>query len=400
MVAVVVANIIAQVASVTGIAVFPVIAPELAAELGVAPSLIGYQMSLLYGTALLGSPFLSFMITRWGACRTSQVGLGFCVVAMALGLTANLWGLAATSVLLGMAMSIMTPASAHLLFRFTSPKNRNFIFSVKQTGVPIGWTLMALVAPPITVAFGWRWALLVVLMVALATMLALQSVRTRWDDDRYTRTTVQQRPFDGLRLVWRYPVLRWVSASSLFLTFVQLCLSTFAVTMLVEEAGYSLVAAGFILSLVQASGIAGRVMWGWVADRTGDCLGLLGKLCMTMVACCAAMVFLWPSWPAGLTGFVFMIFGASAVGWNGLFLAEVARCSPRGLVSVATGGAMVWNFAGILIGPALFAAAYRLIGSYAWTYGLLSVIAAGGLCMVLLAAAAGRRGGGGGISDK
>jgi len=152
----------------------------------------------------------------------------------------------------------MTPASAHLLFRFTSPKNRNFIFSVKQTGVPIGWTLMALVAPPITVAFGWRWALLVVLMVALATMLALQSVRTRWDDDRYTRTTVQQRPFDGLRLVWRYPVLRWVSASSLFLTFVQLCLSTFAVTMLVEEAGYSLVAAGFILSLVQASGIAGH----------------------------------------------------------------------------------------------------------------------------------------------
>ena len=91
------------------------IAPPLAAAMDVAPSTIGYQMSLIYGTAALGSPFMSFAVARWGACRTTQVGLGFCVLAMSLALTASLPALAVTSVLLGLAMTTMTPAAAHLL---------------------------------------------------------------------------------------------------------------------------------------------------------------------------------------------------------------------------------------------------------------------------------------------
>ena len=71
-----------------------------------------------------------------------------------------------------------------------------------------------------------------------------------------------------------------------------------------------------------------------------------------------------------------MVLGAAAVGWNGLFLAEVARWSPRGKVSVATSAAMTWNFAGILIGPAIFATVFKAVGSYTVTYGVLSIVAA------------------------
>src|SRR5436853_6198529 len=68
----------AQIASVMGIAVFPVIAPKLAAEMGVAPATIGYQISLIYGAATLGSPVMSFAVARWGACRATQAGLACC----------------------------------------------------------------------------------------------------------------------------------------------------------------------------------------------------------------------------------------------------------------------------------------------------------------------------------
>jgi len=50
--------------------------------------------------------------------------------------------------------------------------------------------------------------------------------------------------------------------SSMCLSFVQLCLGTFAVTMLVGEAGYNLVTAGLMLSLIQASAVAGLILWG------------------------------------------------------------------------------------------------------------------------------------------
>jgi sugar phosphate permease len=161
--------------------------------------------------------------------------------------------------------------------------------------------------------------------------------------------------------------------------------------MLVDEAGYTLVAAGVMLSLVQASGVGGRILWGWLGDRTRDSPGVLAKISMIMTACCVLVAFVTPETPAWLTALVFMTFGATAVGWNGVFMAEVARCSPRGLVSVATGGAMVWNFAGILIGPAAFATVYARVGSYAWTYGLLALVAAAGCVLLLLGGAASRR---------
>jgi len=36
---------------------------------------------------------------------------------------------------------------------------------------------------------------------------------------------------------------------------------------------------------------------------------------------------------------------------------------------------MVWVFGGILVGPALFAATYRWIGSYTMTFGVLALVA-------------------------
>lgn len=389
-VAVVAATMLAQVGSVMGLAVFPVIAPRLTAELGVSPSTIGYQVSLVYGAAALAAPFMSFTVVRWGACRTTQVGLSICALAMALALTSSVPALLATSLLLGFGMTVMTPASGHLLFRFSPARNRNLIFSIKQTGVPLGWMIMALAAPAITLAFGWRWAIAFVLAFALATALALQPVRARWDDDRRPDAAVWASPAAGLRVLWQRPVLRWLSIASLCLTFVQLCLNTFLVTMLVEEAGYSLVAAGVMLSFVQGAGVAARIVFGWIADRSGDSLGLLQKIAVTMAVCCIVSVFFAPTWPAALQIIFFIVFGASAVGWNGLFLAEIAHGSPRGMVSVATSAAMMWNFGGILIGPALFAATYQVTGSYTQTYGWLSLVAVAGVVFVTLSRSARR----------
>ena len=383
---------LAQIGTVMGIAVFPVIAPKLAAELGVEPSLIGYQISLIYGVAAVSSPFLSWMVTRWGACRAIQAGLLFSVFALALALHSGIAALVAASILLGAAMSVMTPAGAHILFRFSPPKHRNLVFSIKQTCVPAGWMIMALVAPPVTLLFGWKWAIVLVMLFALVMIFTLQGVRAVWDDDRRPQSGgVRQQAREGMILLWRFPELRWLSVASMFMSGVQLCLGSFAVTMLVQEAGYGLVAAGVMLSVAQGAGVAGRIAWGWIADRFGNCLGLLIKMSAVMVVCCLMMALVTPQWPRSLTALLFLVFGASAIGWNGLFLAEVARLSPQGKVSVATSGAMVWNFAGILIGPALFALIYRINGSYTFTFGLLSLFAIGGFVFLLLTAASARR---------
>lgn len=382
---------LAQIGTVAGIAIFPVIAPRLAAQMGVDASLIGYQMSVVYGAAAVGSPMLIWMVARWGACRTIQLGLACSIVALAVSLAATVPALALASVLLGFAMCIMTPAGAHVLFRFSPPARRNLVFSVKQTCVPAGWMLMALIAPGMTLAFGWQWAIALVMVFAAVMIVALQPVRAAWDDDRQPQSGVRGQALEGLRLLWRYPVLRALSAASLFLSGVQLCLSSFAVTLLVEQARYSLVAAGLMLSVAQGAGVAARILWGWMADRSGDCLGVLTRIGVVIVVCCVAMALMTPAWPQWVTALLFLVFGATAIGWNGLFLAEIAVRCPQGKVGVATAGAMVWNFAGILLGPALFALTVRLTGSYTRTFGWLTVFALAGLVLLMLAAAHARR---------
>jgi len=385
--AVVAATTAAQVAGAMGAAVFPVIAPELARNLGVEASLIGYQMSVIYGAAMLGSMLFTWMVSRYGGCRTTQIGMACCVAGMLIALQGSVLSLVAASVFIGAAMSINLPAAAHLLFRFSPPQHRNFIFSLKQTGVPLAWALMALIAPAVTLAWGWRWALVLVLLSSLLTLLAMQWPRSAWDDDRRPDLPVQARLFDGLLLVWRMPALRWLGVASFCLAFIQLCVSTFTVVMLVGEGGYTLVQAGLMLSVAQIAGVLGRIAWGWVADRSGDCIAALQALTLVSVLCCAVLYFLTPGWPVWVTGLLYAVFGATAIGWNGLYTAEVARRSPPGQVSLVTGGAMVWNFAGILTGPTAFTLVYKAIGSYTATFGAVIVIA----ILTLFALHAGKR---------
>ncbi len=385
--AVVAATTAAQVAGAMGTAVFPVIAPELARTLHVEASMIGYQMSLIYAAAMLGSMLFTGLVARYGACRTTQIGMICCIIGLAIGFHSSIAALAVASVFIGVAMSINLPAAAHLLLRFSPPQHRNVIFSLKQTGVPLAWAMAALIAPVITLNWGWQWALVPVLALSLATLLAMQPVRAAWDDDRRADLPVQIRVFDGVRLVWRIPALRWLGMTAFCLASMQICVSTFAVIMLVGEGGYTLIEAGLMLSVSQIAGVLGRVAWGWLADRTGDSVRMLQILTTGTLLCCAVIAFLQPGWPVALTALLFAVFGVTAIGWNGLYTAEVARRSPPGQVSVATGGAMVWNFAGILVGPTAFTLGYQLIGSYAWTYGAVTAVAA----MTLLALHAGRR---------
>ncbi len=54
-----------------------------------------------------------------------------------------------------------------------------------------------------------------------------------------------------------------------------------------------------------------------------------------------------------------------------MYLAEVARLSPPGMASAATGGALAVTFLGVVLGPVLFAALSGATGSYRAGYAAL-----------------------------
>ena len=70
-------------------------------------------------------------------------------------------------------------------------------------------------------------------------------------------------------------------------------------------------------------------------------------------------------------------FGATAIGWNGVQLSQVARHAPPGQAGAVTGASGFLTFTGVVLGPPLFAVLAGVTGSYRAgfaAFGTLSIL--------------------------
>jgi hypothetical protein len=66
--------------------------------------------------------------------------------------------------------------------------------------------------------------------------------------------------------------------------------------------------------------------------------------------------------------------GFAAASWNGVYLAEVARVSPREAVGSVTAGSTFFVFIGYVIGPSAFATIVRHTGDYTLAFLLTAAM--------------------------
>jgi MFS family permease len=170
------------------------------------------------------------------------------------------------------------------------------------------------------------------------------------------------------------PVLRSLSLAAAAFGAMQVVLNGFFVSYAVSEHGSSLMQAGAWLGAAQAGGLVGRILWGWVAGRLGVIMPVLLALGLTMSACTLLLGLHGPKWV------LLVIFGFSASGWNGIFLAEVARQVSTAQAALATAAVLVVMTLGLVAGPLLFSGLAAL-SSFATAFvawfgvGLLGVAA-------------------------
>ncbi len=355
------------------------IAPDVAAGLGVSAELVGFQVSLIYFGAAVMSTVAGFQLRRWGPIRVSQASLLFCSLGAGLAVIPSLVTIAVGSLIIGFGYGMTNPAASELLLRIMPPGRRNLIFSIKQTGVPIGGVLAGLIAPSVSQSFGWQWAPAVAAISCFTLIVLMQPLRAAWDADRDPEARFGERPFDAITEVWQSSPLRWLSVSGLFYAAVQLCLATFTVTLLVTEAGFSLIQAGLVLAVVQAAGVVGRVGWGWIADRLGH--GLIVLLIMGGVCVTGALLVMAVSeaWNAAAVYILFALFGINALGWTGVYQVEAARYAPPGKLGTIIGGITAPTYAGVIVGPTVFSVAFGVVGSYTTTFALVALFAVLGM---------------------
>ena len=406
----------------------PVFAPLAAPAIGVAASETGIFMAFAYGGASVASMASGALLRRFGAMRLSQLCLVFCSIGVALVATAALPVVILGAIVLGLGYGPVTPASSHILVRQAPPARRAFIFSAKQTGVPLGGVLAGGLVPPLVVAFGWQGAAIAVGLCGCVLALAVEPLRPRFDveqtvvkspsalagegrgggggiglDASWRRHPPPDPPerkskgpqggrgrlkqwgiFEGIRLVLSLASLRLLSLASFTFGATQLSFATFIVAFLTDAVGFDLVSAGSLLAVGQTAGIVARLVWGWVADRFIAPWRLLSLLGFVMAGATVAVGLLTPAWPYAALVLVALVHGATAIGWNGIYLSEVARLAPPGTAGAATGGALAVTFLGIVTGPPLFSIIVAMSGSYRPAFFATAALALlGGLaCLV------------------
>lgn len=362
----------------SGMAV-PVLGPPLMERAGLAPESIG----LVTATSSIGICwFLACggpMLSHFGAIRTLQVGTvlmatGLAIMAQPLGVLALVGALG-----IGFGTGPNTPAGSAILMRTAPPAHRTLVFSIKQAGVPLGGALAGLIVAPLAVAWGLSLALGAIIVLLLACALIVQPFRTLLDGERepddpaWVRALFQ--PAAAVRCIGAlrsHPTLPMLTAIGASFSLLQACLTAFIATFAYTRLGFSLAEAGQVVAVMQIASMTGRIVLGGVADRIGHALLHLAVQAFISAGAVFLLVGVGDAGRWALYGCAALV-GFTAIGWNGVHMAELARVAPPHLVSAVTSAASLFGFLGSVCGPLAFTFMVGLSGSYGLAFGVMAM---------------------------
>jgi len=353
----------------------PVLAPVAGMEVGVAASAVGVATALIYISSTFAALMSGGVIGRFGPMRVSQLSLILCAGGIALMVSANAWLIGVGALIIGLGYGPVTPSSSAILAERVPPNLRAFIFSLKQTGVPIGGAIAGAMIPALMLSLGWKTAALATSAMCIALAILIQPWRRAVDaGSRAPDTRAKLGLRATMQLVLSHRRLREMALASLTYSGMQMCLGSFMVVFLHDRVGFGVGSAGAVLAAAMITGIVGRIVWGVVADRWIKPRMLLGLLGCAMSLAAFAVAAITSSWPLALVFAVSVVYGGTAVGWNGVYLAEVARIAPPGQAAAATGASLAMTYFGVVALPLMFWAIVHFTGSYAVAFAAVGAL--------------------------
>ncbi len=368
------AMLIQQAFASMGGLVLPVVAPAMAAETGLPTALIGIYAAIVYGVSFVASLGCGGYIRRFGPLRVSQFAMLCLGTGLALSATGSLAAIGIGAMALGVGSAVSTPCSTEILARLSPPGRAPLVFSLKQTGVPVGGILAGLLVPALAAGFGWRGAFVGTATLCFVFAALLQPLRERYDTERGPGAGFSLGLIASmLRRVLGHPGYRELAFTLWVYVGVQALFGAFFVDYLVQGLGYPLAQAGAIFAGAQTVSIGARVLWGWISSALIAprlMLALFGLMIALSAVATAAFTRDWSTLAITL---VAMAYSASAISFHGVLIAEIARLAPKDEVGGMAGGVLSFAMLGMMSYPLIFGLVLQLSGGYTLGYALAAL---------------------------
>lgn len=357
--------------------VMPILADRLAEDFGISRGWLGLYLFIQNLVAIVAAIGCGGFIMRLGALRVSQWALilmGSSLLVVGSGI---LWLYPLGAIVLG-AAAVSTPASSHILARVSPPHLAPLIFSIKQTGVPVGSLIGGFLVPSLLglilysavlgtpIRLGPYGTAIGTALIVFTVALALQPLRAYFDSDRRPDTPLSISDLrQTLKLVLENYPLRDIAFSAFAFGGLQSMFSGFFILYMIDGLDYSEFEAGKVFALSSISAIAARIVWGVVGGNLVPArwvmatIGLFGGIAGVLMA---AIDFSWTVYQITAVAVLYNITGLS---WHGILLSETARLAPPDQVGGVTGGVLAFTSVAMMIYPAVYGALLASTGSYA-----------------------------------
>ncbi|MFB7717382.1 MFS transporter [Nocardia sp. NPDC056100] len=266
------------------------------------PALTDRGLSLATAGLLVAMPVIGlvctliawgYVVDRIGEHKVLVAGPALMFVAgVAAATVTNYIALGALLFIGGVGAASTNGASGRVIVGWFPPDKRGLAMGIRQTAQPLGVGIGALSIPAIAAAHGFSTAILVpALMAGAAAIACLVGIIDPPRPQSTGDTGRPVNPYRGDSTLWR------IHAVSVLLCVPQGTLWTFALLWLHRDVGWSLAAAGVLVTITQILGAGGRIGAGVWSDRVASRLGPLRTVAIAAAISMAALAFAaWAQW--------------------------------------------------------------------------------------------------------
>jgi sugar phosphate permease len=308
-----------------------VIAPAIRDEFDVSLARVGILLASLWVGTILTLLAWGLLADRLGERIVLGTGLSICgVLAAAAGWAGEFWTFVILLFLASAAGASVNAASGRAVMQWFAPEERGLALGIRQTAIPAGAGIGAVVLPSLEEVGGLQaaFAFLGALCIAAALVAAIVIREAPARDAELQGDAIPWTLRD--RRLWTLSV-----GSGLYL-FGQIPLLSFAVLFLHDVHGMSVAHAGGVLAAFQAGAVLTRIGAGRLSDRLGTRLrplrwiGLASAFGLLTTALVA-------DGDLALVILVIVVAGAISMAWNGLSLTAAAELAGRARSGAAIG---------------------------------------------------------------
>ncbi len=351
------------------------LAPFYQDELRLSRAQVGLFFSSFYLAMTAASFATGWLADRFGVRRTTLNGhlfVGVCIIAAAWSPS---FGWSCVSFFLaGCGYSFLNPASTIGVMTWFERDERATAMGIKQTGVPAGGVLAAMLAPSLVLIIGWRGAL-----GALGAINFLFGFVFFWfwrEPLIVTHGQAAEREVAGAGTT-RLKVLQLlpISCATAIYLVGQMALITYVPLYLKDVMSFSPYWASQALALTQTGAMVGRVGWGMVSDRLFHgrrkiVLIWIGIISAFLIAALGMLER--ESSPYLLLPILFTA-GVSIVGYQGVSYALIGEIAGKARTGAGLGMMIAINSGAATVGTPMFGYIVDRTGSYALAWQTLAV---------------------------